>query len=403
MKLLQINAVYGEGSTGYIVKYIDEYARANGIDSYIAYSQSKTKPVQGYKIGNILDRKIHAVLSRISGKQAYFSLCATLGLIRYIDKIHPDIVHLHNVHGSFVRLKTLLNYLSKIKCKVVITQHDCWFYTGNCFHYTETGCFKWQNGCKNCPERYTNTPAYLWDGSKRVWNDKKKLFAKIEDLTVVSVSNWLTGETEKSLLSDKNLVTIHNGIDTNVFTPTPSNFKSEHNIDDKFVILGMANKWLSPCNDGALEKILSKLDENFVIVLVGCNEMQQSQKIDRVIKLGFISSQEELAKIYSMADVFVNLTHEDTLSSVNLEAQACGTPLITYRITGTAETVDENFGYGIELNDIDGIINGILKIKKNTKDFYSEKCRNFVVDNFEKNKKYEEYISLYKKLTNTDK
>ena len=327
MKLLQINAVYGIGSTGTIVKDIDELAQKSGIDSYVAYSSAFVKPKNGYQIGGTLGKKVHALLCRIAGKQAYFSSFATEKLIRYIEKLSPDIVHLHNLHSNFINLNMLLKYLAKKDIKVMLTQHDCWYYTGKCFHYTAQKCYKWQTGCKDCPKKHSDTPAYLYSATEKIWKDRNKYFSAIKNLTVVSVSEWLTKETKKSLLKDKKLITIYNGIDTNIFKPTDSDFRKRYNIENKFVILCMANKWFLPKNSEITKQLIENLNDNQKIVVLGCSDEQKDKLTSTdVLALGYIKDREALAEVYSAADVFVNPSYEDTLGMVNLESLACGTP-----------------------------------------------------------------------------
>ena len=153
MKIVQINAVYGFGSTGIIVQDLQKLCQDNRIECIVAYSQSKRRVENGYHLGNLLSNKIHALLSRISGKQGYFSICSTLRFLKFLDKYQPDIIHLHNLHGCYINVPMLLRYVAKKSIKVVVTLHDCWFYTGGCSHYTSAGCTKWLNGSGNCPKR----------------------------------------------------------------------------------------------------------------------------------------------------------------------------------------------------------------------------------------------------------
>ena len=190
MKVMQINAVYGVGSTGVIVEDLHNLSLKNGIESYVSYSTTNKNPAEienGYVIGDTLGKKIHAVLSRVGGKQAYFSSSATKKLIGHIESVKPDIVHLHNLHSNYVNLNLLLDYLAKKDIATVVTLHDCWFYTGGCFHYTAAGCNKWQEACGNCPKKKQDTPALLTDNSAKILADRKKYFGKIKNLIMTGV------------------------------------------------------------------------------------------------------------------------------------------------------------------------------------------------------------------------
>ncbi len=401
MKVLHINAVYGVGSTGVIVEDIHKLSMENGIESYVAYSTTRKNPGEiqnGYVIGKKLGKKAHALLCRINGKQAYFSHGATKGLIRHIDEIKPDIVHLHNLHSNYIHMNMLLNYLGKNDISTVITLHDCWFYTGGCFHYTNAKCDGWLKGCGNCPKKKEDTPAYLFDKSAQILADRKKHFGAINDLTVVGVSEWITNEGTRTFLKGRRAMPIHNGIDTEFFVNTPSDLRKELVIEDKFVVLGMSNKWLQGINKEALEYFSKNLPTDAVMVIVGCSEEQKSRLPENVIGLGYIYDRNRLRQVYSMADVFANCTREESLSLVNVEAQCCGTPTVTYKNTGAKETVDNISSFSVETENYKALFQKVMEIKSNGRASYSNGCREFVINKFDRDENYKKYIKLYKEI-----
>lgn len=399
MKVMQINAVYATGSTGYIVSDIHTLLIENGIDSYVVYSTSplaKNEIINGYQIGGIIGKKIHALLGRINGKQAYFSKITTWNLLKYIEKIEPDIVHLHNLHSNFIHLNMLLDYLAKNKIRTIITLHDCWFYTGGCFHYASARCDRWLEECGHCPKKKKDTSALLFDVSKKILKDRKKYLGRINDLTIVGVSEWISHEAQKSFLGGKKIVTIHNGIDTDYFKPSYSDFRTRNGIsNDKFVILGVANKWLLPINQELLTALVDFLDEDMVFVLIGCTEKQRKMLPEKIKAFPFISDRNELRDIYSSCDVFANCTWEESLSLVNVEAQACGTPVVTYSDTGVYETVDAMSGFKVRNGDIKGFLDAINTVKNKKKRSYSKKCREYAFKEFNKRNNYIKYLELY--------
>ncbi len=401
MKVLQINAVYGVGSTGVIVRDIHELALANGIDSYVAYSTSPLTEKEisgGYAIGRTVGKKLHALLGRINGMQGYHSRIATYKLLQYIKAQNPDVVQLHNLHSNYIHLNMLLKFLAKRKIKTVVTLHDCWFYTGGCFHYTAAGCDKWVKACGNCPKKNTDTKAILFDRSAKILKDRKKYFDAIEDLTVVGVSNWIAEEARRTFFKNKRVITIHNGVDTELFKPMPSTLREDYGIQNKFVILGLASKFLSPVNKETMETVAESLQEDEVLLLLGCSEGQRKNLPEKVIGLPFIKDREELCGIYSAADVFVNCTREESFSLANVEPQACGTPTVTYRNTGAKETVDGLCGFSVETGDAAGLVDAIGKVKQIGKAALSEACRRWAETSFDKEKNYEKYIELYMEL-----
>lgn len=399
MKIIQINAVYGVGSTGVIVKDLHELCLKNGIESYVSYSttnQNSEDIKNGYVIGSTLGKKMHAILSRLGGKQAYFSSFATKKFIRYIKNIKPDIVHLHNLHSNYINMNMLLDYLGKNDIETIITLHDCWFYTGGCFHYTAAGCSKWLEGCGNCPKKMQDTPAILKDNSAKILSDRKKYFSAIKNLTVVGVSKWIENEACKTFFKNADICHIHNGIDTSFFKPTSSDFRSNYKLEDKFLILAPANKWLKPINKETFDYFTNNLPDDCIIVMLGCTESEKINLPKNVLALDYIKDRDELRKIYSVCDVFVNCTREESLSLVNVEAQSCGTPVVTYCNTGVQETVDNKCSFSVETGNFKELLEATLNIKRMGKNTLSESCVKWVNQRFNRDKNYMKQIELYK-------
>lgn len=395
MKVLQINAVYGFGSTGIIVKDIGDMLENNNHVCYYAFHKCNVFPKNGYKIGNRFDEKIHAFYTRIFGKQGYASVNQTKKFLKWVDKIEPDIVHLHNIHSNYINFKILLRYLAKKNIATVITLHDCWFFTGKCTHYIESNCYRWKDQCGCCPQKNYPVKSFFFDKSSDVLFDKKKYINSIPRLKIFGCSKWICNECKQSILKNCDIDFIYNGIDTSIFQPTEQYFRNFNNLINKFVILGFSNKWCMDANKKAVEKIIESLTDDDVIVLVGCSNQVKKRFVSNknVICLGFINDRKQLADIYSSCDVFVNLTHADTLPTVNMESISCGTPVITYDVCGSPELVNNN-GYIIKENDIDSLIKIIFDFKnKSLKENLKVKK-----DLFDKNKMYLAYLENYAKL-----
>lgn len=364
MKVLQVNATYGLGSTGTIVRDLKECCEANKIECYVAYALTDEKVEREYKIGNWLSNKLHALLSRISGKQAYFSYLPTIRFIRYIKNLQPDVVHLHNLHANYINLPMLLKYLAKNDIRTIITLHDCWWFTGGCFHYTAAGCSKWLDKCGNCPKRFADTPAYLCDRSAEIHEDRMKLLEAIPRLTIVGVSDWISNEARKTFLASKEIMTIHNGIDLTVFKPTPSDLRERLGLIDKYVILGPASKWLDPVNKEVFDYFVANMKDDEVLLLFGAEKCKT--KFPNNVKLyGYTRDKHELSALYTMADVFVNCTREDSLSLINVEAQACGTPVVTFDATGPKETVDGKGGIDVTCGNYEQLYDSVSIVRNN--------------------------------------
>ena len=373
MKILQINAVYGRGSTGTIVRDIEHLCEESGMECYVASPDPKVQEARrGYIIGNTFDHKLHALLSRIHGKQAYYSHIPTRNLLHWIDKIKPDIVHLHNLHSNYIHLNKLLQYIAKRDINTIITLHDCWFYTGGCFHYTVAGCNKWQTDCSNCPKQKEDTPALLRKHSAQILADRKNYMLAIPHLYITGVSKWMAHEPLKSFLRGIPNYIIHNGIDMKVFKPTKSNFRKRLHLEDKYVILGPASKWLLPINRNVLIHFAQQMQNDEVLLLFGIWSDSQLNYLNSLIlpegkvqTYGYTKNRNELAQLYTMADVFVNVTREDSLSLINVEAQACGTPVVTFDQTGVSDTVSVKYGDKITPGNSEGLCSSIRALRKN--------------------------------------
>ena len=404
MKVLLINAIYGHGSTGVIVRDIESLCERSGIECYVASPDKNVLSARrGYVIGNTLDHKLHALLSRIHGKQSYFSHFPTKALLRWIDKIKPDVVHLHNLHSNYIHLNILLKYLADKDIRTIVTLHDCWFYTGGCFHYTSAGCNQWLTDCSSCPKKKKeDTPSLLRKFPSQVLSERKKYLLAISHLYITGVSGWIAHEPLKSFLKDTPNYVIRNGVDLSIFKPSPSNLRSRLGLDGKYVMLGPASKWLLPVNKEVLVQFVQKMQSDEVLLLFGICANSQREYINslclpqgKVQTYGYTKNREELAELYSMADVFVNTTREDSFSLINVEAQACGTPIVTFDQTGPKETVDEINSFRVPVGNAQKLYTSVSNVRRNTNEETSLKCRSFVQDNYDIQSNYQKYIGLY--------
>ncbi len=411
-KLLQINPVIRDStSTGRIMKEIGELASSNGWESHIAYSRARdgVKEVKGSSVvpvGNKVDLLLHFLATRLFDAHGLASRLATKRFVRRVRKIDPDVVHIHNIHGYFLNYKILFNYLKESGKPVIWTVHDCWLFTGHCYYYSSVGCMRWKEGCHHCPQKKAFPRSLLFDRSKRNYNDKKEAFNSLGDkLTIVTVSEWLRDEMRSSFLSGCRFKVIHNGIDLDIFTNDgPSTSLRDRvtcDTDKKKIILGVASIWMKEKGLDDFKKLAERLDNDEVIVLVGKMSEQQRESLPgTIITLERTSDVHELASLYRSAIAFVNPTWQDNYPTVNMEAIACGTPVITYRTGGSPESVvDGQTGFVVEQGDIEGIISAIRKIESTDREEWRERCRTLALKEFGKKDRYSDYITLYESLT----
>ncbi len=407
MKILQINAVYGFGSTGVIVRDLEQLLYKQGHDASVVYQFAEPFPGKGFCIGNRFDWKWHALYTRLSGKQGYASKGATKKLIAYLQKESPDVVHLHNLHSNYINLPMLLEYLAMADVRTVVTLHDCWFFTGKCCHFTAVSCGRWQSRCGDCPLRKVSPASWFIDNSASVLNDRIRLFQNIKNLTVVGCSDWICSLAKESpVFNRKNVVRIYNGVDTDLFKHLERDaLRHRFGLDGNFVILCMANKFFNPANSGVVKKLIDDLDPDEHLLVVGCNEPQQDilQNNSNVSSFGFVRDREKLAEIYNIADVFVNLTLEDTLPTVNMESICCGTPVITYNSCGSPELIKESeTGYIIQKFDYD-MLQRKLSVVKQQGLSMREQCRAMGSIKYNMYVNLQKYIDLYHDIASTGK
>lgn len=390
MKIFQINSTCGFGSTGRIAVDILKETEKSGNEGIIAYGRnSAPHGVASYKIGGETDVKIHGAVSRITDRQGFYSTGATKKLVEKIKEYNPDIIHLHNVHGYYLNVRILFEFLKEFNRPVVWTLHDCWAFTGHCAYFSYANCDKWKTECNNCPQKSAYPTSLLADCSKKNYYEKKEIFSLPDNMTLVTPSKWLKNLVEESFLKKYPVKVIYNGIDLAKFKPTQSDFREKHKLQDKRVILGVASVWEERKGLKDFFKLQKVLDANEKIVLVGLNDEQLSSLPDGIIGIKRTNSVEELAGIYSAADVFVNTTYEDNYPTTNLEAIACGTPVITYNTGGSPESVSEGNGFCVPQGDINALYEAIKK---------ADRCKNFDAQTFDASSKYKEYVELYKEL-----
>lgn len=405
-KLLHINPVLRTStSTGRIIQEIGAVAMAAGWDNYIAYSKGRDGVMPSHSklipVGSRLSVAWHGVLTRFFDMHGLGSRIATQRFIKDVEKVRPDVIHIHNIHGYFLNYKILFDYLSKADIPVVWTVHDCWLYTGHCYHYASVGCYKWKSQCEHCPQKMAFPTSILLDRSKRNYIDKKNSFTSLKNLTIVTVSEWMKNEMSRSFLKDCNFQVIHNGIDLNVFDVQSDDkaVREKYNLGDKKIILGLASIWSKEKGWDDFVQMSEMLNEDEVIVMVGVNEEQLKRLPANIIGIRRTENVRQLAELYSAATAFVNPTWQDNYPTVNLEAIACGTPVVTYRTGGSIEAVTEETGFVIEQGDVKGLLAAVREIASKGKEQYTAKYRAHALKNFRKEERYADYLKLYENIT----
>ena len=393
MKVLQINT-FGNLSTGKIAVDIYRTLRANGHEGAVAFARNEVPgDVPSFKIGNSLSVYTDGVLTRLTDKAGHYSKGATEKLIKQIKEYDPDIIHLHNLHGYYINVSMLFDFLKDAGKPVVWTLHDCWAYTGHCCYYSMAGCDKWKlTGCSKCPQKKAYPASIFKDNSSKNFSEKNQMFHSVKNLHLVCVSKWLDNELKDSFLNDLPSRVIYNGIDTSVFKPSSGNFRIKSNMGDKRIVLGVASTWDTRKGLADFIELSKILDERYKIVLVGLNDKQKASLPDNMIGIGRTDGPKELAEIYSSSNVLFNASVEETFGLPNVESLACGTPVVAYNCTGIPETMTEDDGFIVEPHDLQSVAQKIGEICDTGKRIEVSSFR------FPKDKTYEAYMKLYEEL-----
>lgn len=353
------------GSTGGIMMKEHRELLAAGEESYVFWGRGREaeKPNE-MKFASDAEVKLDVLQTRIDGKAGFHSKNATRRLLARLDENQPDVVHLHNLHGYYVNIEMLFKWLANHKCKVEWTLHDCWAFTGHCAYFTYVKCAQWKDRCaysKPCSQLNTYPKTYSKASCSWNFEQKKRVFnlVPVDRMKLITPSQWLANLVGESFLKGYHVEVRHNTIDTSVFKPTPSDFRERYGIGDRFMILGVASPWTDRKGLSDFVKLAGELDsEKYAIVLVGLSDNQVEKLPEGIVGLIRTDSREELASIYSTADVLFNPTAEDNFPTVNLEAEACGTPVVTYDTGGCSETVNDG-----NSRVVNGRIEALLVIK----------------------------------------
>lgn len=422
MKVMYINTVCGVGSTGRIVCDMLDTVEKNGGEGIVVYGYGNALRVPekaDYKIGGNYNYYSHNIMSRLTDMEGLFSNKATKKLLKKIDEYQPDIIHLHNLHGHYINYEILFKYLSQKNIKIIWTLHDCWPFTGHCAHFSYVGCDKWKTCCAECCQQKAYPESLFISRAAYNFKKKKEAFCSVSNMTIVCPSKWLADLVKESFLGKFPVKVINNGIDLSIFKPTESNFREKYGLQDKKIVLGVCSDWSKKKGLGDFYALSESLSSEYAVVLVGLHSEQIEEiptvlpsfkelPVDGLSGKAFIpkdksencvgklllfektESQEELAAIYSASDVFVNPTYEDTFPTVNLEALACGLPVVTYNTGGSPEALDQSCGIVTEKGNIDKLCIEI----KSALDIPRENARNRGLQ-FSKSERYLDYYRLY--------
>jgi glycosyltransferase involved in cell wall biosynthesis len=400
MKLLLLNTSANTGSTGRIAEEIGLLAKHSGFDIRMAYGRNANKSkLPLIKIGTKWSVRWHGIVSRLFDTHGFASKLSTKAFIKEIDQWKPDIVNIHNLHGYYINIEILFDYLKKRQIPVVWTFHDCWPFTGHCSYFDRYDCIKWQTVCHHCPNSNGYPESWFLDRSQHNFFRKKELFNGLNQMTIVTPSQWLSDHVKNSFLKNYPIHVINNGVNLDQFNSnTDDRILNKYGLTKNPYILGVASVWDKRKGLYDFIALRKTLSNDIKIVLVGLTPKQSKQLPQNIISIPRTESQTELAALYSAASVFVNPTYVDNFPTTNIEALACETPVITYRTGGSPEAVDSETGIVVEKGDIEGLKYAIEGVVNNGKEYYRDKCRERAVRLYNKEDRFNDYIQLFDHL-----
>ena len=349
MKYLFINSVAGFGSTGRIAAEACRELMKDGHQCVLAFGRDKANcdGIPTVQIGTALDCKVHGLRTRLLDDHGFGSRTATRKFLKWVEGYDPDVIWLHNIHGYYIHIGELFSWLRTCGKKILWTLHDCWAFTGHCAYFDFVGCDKWKTGCRNCPQKGSYPASAGLDGSYRNYERKKQLFTGIPNLSLVVPSYWLEARVKQSFLKEYPVQVVYNTINREIFRPTESSFRQEYGLEDKKIILGVASVWDARKGLKDFIALSHLLDDRYKLVLVGLSREQIAALPEAILGLPRTNSMQQLAEVYSAADVYVNPSTEETFGMTAMEARCCGTEAVVYENTACEEIVNQFGGIAV--------------------------------------------------------
>lgn len=400
MKVFFINTVFGTGSTGQIVLGLQDYLQNKGEEVFVAYGRGQMSAEHNtMKIETKVGNYVHALMTRITDKTAFYSKKATGRLLHLLDDFNPDVIHIHNLHGYYLDIQMLFEYVKMKDIPTVCTLHDCWMFTGHCSHFTSAACDKWIEGCYSCPQKKEYPASYVMDNSSSNYIKKKECFTNVPHMRLITPSNWLKDLVKQSFLAEYPCEVIYNGLETDLYKPNLDNdVREKYQLGNKKIVLGVANVWTVTKGYDDFLELSDLLDDTYQIIMVGLSEKQIKNLPRNIIGIERTNNKKELIDLYSAADVYFNASVQETMGLTTAESTMCGTPVIVYNATAIPESVSKQNGVIVEPHDLHRVVDAIHMLEINKQTYYQQ-CIVYG-KRFRKEFSDEKYYSVYKDMIN---
>ena len=404
MRIVQINTVYKTGgSTGRIAYKINQIAAELGNETYAiyGYETSEMPADNSLRLQGRIRRKWNILKTRVWPHHGFYNVHETKQLIKFLDNFSPDIIHLHNIHNSYINVKMLFSYIKQHHIPVVWTLHDCWSFTGWCAYFDMANCFKWMEGCHGiCPCKHDYPKTWFFNLGQQNWNDKRQVFTGCDNLTIVTPSKWLADHVKNSFLKSYPIRVINNGVDLSVFKQKSSNVRDKYGITKNVkIVLAVMNNWEKRKGISFLLELPKHLKPDQILIIVGLTDKQlKVLPNEHCLGIKRTESVSDLAGLYNEASVFINPTLEDNFPTTNLEALACGTPVVTFDTGGSAESIDAETGVVVKKRDFEHLFSSIQFVIEKGKAYYANSCIIRAQRLYDSYKQNLEYVKLYNEI-----
>lgn len=399
MKIAQIDVNFQFSSTGKIVADLVACLKKDGNSTLACFGRGMNPEIEHvHKISSGLEVALHALGTRLTGYTGCYSFFATRQLIRLLKEYQPDVVHLHDLHGYFVNIGELVEYLKLIKMPTVWTFHCEFMYTGKCGYAFD--CNKWKSHCDNCPMLQTYPTSWFFDKTSDMFEKKRQMFDGFDNLCLTAPSKWLANRMQESpIVGNKSIAVVLNGLDTDIFFPRESiSLREKLDLTGRYVVLSVGSNLFSEIKGGHYVLQLAERNPDINFVMIGVGEAPKLIP-PNIMLLQKIGDQNLLATYYSMADLLLLTSAKETFSMVCAESLACGTPVIGFDSGAPKEVAPLRFGEFVPHQDIDALDTLLKRVRcGQIKMCSSQECREFAVQNYAKEVMANKFKAIYRKM-----
>lgn len=343
-----------------------------------------------------LSKEKHLFMARLTDRAGLYSRRATQKLIEHLEAFQPELIHLHKLHGFYLHLPLLFEYLQKKQIPVLWSMRDCWAWTGHCIWYTDAelaplpdvdyqrkrrstklGCKRWISGCGQCVLRKSYPCSLFFDKSSLNWQDKRRLFTHLQNFVITVPSEWMKQELSQSFLSEIPVYVFPEPLDNDIFQP-PRDWRQAEEIlryyrisliHEKPLLISSANLWNRHSGLDDMVELADRLGDTAVIGMIGLDNFQSTSPLpSNMIAIPTPHSKKDFAAILTAANLFVNPSHGEASPLSLAIAMSCGTRVLCYDVAAFSDFIPDKCGESVPLMDIDALAEAARRLMVLPKD-----------------------------------